>query len=388
MASLSTLLDHSMVRPAERPDGERAFRLLDPIRHFAAARLENEEGVLRNLERHLLEVLDTARDQHGARDKDRQRLDSEQLNLLVVLRWIARSGQRPGALLLAIADVWVWLHVRGHLRRSSELWQLIESFPEASLVSDGERLAQSWLVTTGLLADGRFAEASALLDKILPIARRDGDPLLTSRLLLARAIARPFTPDKPARDDLQEALALAQDAGNPLLLGYILSHYGSLLCMSGDAARAHDLHEQMLDVSRLVDDRNMKAEAHYDLARDAISAGDLASAGAHLAVAAHVYQDIESVIGMARCLGALSALALARERGPLAARLIGAAEAARHSIRQAPWPWVREAEQRTVRQAKALLPGSEFTIQLAAGRNQPAGDALADALGALHGQPG
>src|SRR5215469_11227454 len=36
---LATLLDNSMVSPAGRPDGERAFRLLDPIRHFAAAQL-------------------------------------------------------------------------------------------------------------------------------------------------------------------------------------------------------------------------------------------------------------------------------------------------------------------------------------------------------------
>src|SRR5215468_8161442 len=36
---LATLLDNSMVSPAGRPDGERAFRLLGPIRRFAAAQL-------------------------------------------------------------------------------------------------------------------------------------------------------------------------------------------------------------------------------------------------------------------------------------------------------------------------------------------------------------
>ena len=44
--ALSTLLDHSMVSPAERPDGERAFRLLVPVRRFAAARLEHTDGPL------------------------------------------------------------------------------------------------------------------------------------------------------------------------------------------------------------------------------------------------------------------------------------------------------------------------------------------------------
>jgi predicted ATPase len=52
VVDLSTLLDHSMVSPAERPDGERAFRLLDPIRRFAAARLQNAGETFSRLERY------------------------------------------------------------------------------------------------------------------------------------------------------------------------------------------------------------------------------------------------------------------------------------------------------------------------------------------------
>jgi hypothetical protein len=57
VAGLSTLLDHSMVSPAERPDGEHAFRLLYSIRRFAAARLQNAGETLGRLERYLLNVL-------------------------------------------------------------------------------------------------------------------------------------------------------------------------------------------------------------------------------------------------------------------------------------------------------------------------------------------
>jgi predicted ATPase len=387
IAGLSTLLDQSMIRPAERPDGERAFRLLDPIRHFAAAQLDSDEEILSNLERYLLQVLGAARSQHGSHDQDRRQLDSEQPNLLVVLRWIARSRRSPGPLLRAIADVWIWLYVRGHLRRTSELWQLIESMPEDRLSSEEERIARSWLVASGLLNDGRLTEAGALLDEILPTARRGDDPSLASRLLLARAIARPYRADNPPYADFEEALKLARNADDPLVLGYTLSHYGSLLRMGGDATRARVLHEQMLDIARSLDDRNMRAEALYDLAGDAMSAGDLTSAEARLATAADHYRSIGSLSGMARCLGALSALAVKRERGQLAARLIGAAEAARDSIGLAPWPWVREAEQRTIQQIQALLSGTEFTAQISAGRNQKAEDALADALLVLHGQP-
>src|SRR5262249_15905596 len=39
LQDLATLADNSMLSPAGRPDGERAFRLLDPVRRFAAAQL-------------------------------------------------------------------------------------------------------------------------------------------------------------------------------------------------------------------------------------------------------------------------------------------------------------------------------------------------------------
>lgn len=98
-----------MVSPAERPDGEHAFRLLDSIRRFAAARLQNAGETLGRLERYLLDVLKTSSAMQGAQDRDMRRLDSEQLNLQVVLRWLAREGGPSGPLLQAIGVVWVWL---------------------------------------------------------------------------------------------------------------------------------------------------------------------------------------------------------------------------------------------------------------------------------------
>ena len=70
-------------------------------------------------------------------------------------------------------------------------------------------------------------------------------------------------------------LAMVRNAGDPLVLGYVLAHYGCLLCLDGDADRARTLHEEMLPVARSIGDQNLRAEAHYDLAVDALSAGDV-----------------------------------------------------------------------------------------------------------------
>jgi predicted ATPase len=386
VAGLSTLLDHSMVRPAERPDGEPAFRLLEPIRQFAAARLENADETLSRLERYLLDVLKTASAMKGSQDRDMLRLDSEQPNLQVVLRWLAREGGPSGPLLQSVADVWVWMLIRGHLRRTSELWQQIEALPQQGLRTDQDRLARSFLTASKLMNDGSFASAVSLIDEILPDARRLAKRSRTGVMLMGRGIARPYTAHGPARADFEEALAVVRDAGDPVALGYVLAHYGFLLCLDGDTDRARALHEEMLRIARSLSDQNLRAEARYDLALDALSAGDVASAQTHLVPAVRFYRNLDHLDGLTRCLGALTAVALADEDSPLAARLIGATAAARDRTGLTPWPAVSESERRTIERAQALLPRGEYAAQVASGRSQTIEDALAQALQTLAGQ--
>ena len=386
VTGLSTLLDHSMLSPAGRPDGERAFRLLEPIRRFATARLQNPEETLGRLEGYVLEVLKSASDRQGSREHDMRRLDSEQLNLQVVLSWLARRGAPSGPLLRAIGDVWVWLLVRGHFRRTSELWRQIESLPAEGLRTTSDRLARSYLTASRMVNDGSFAEAVALIDQILPEARSLEKPSRLGVTLMGRAIARPYTTDSPARADFEEALAVVREAGDPLVLGYVLAHYGAFLSVHGDPAQARALHEEMLRTARSLGDENLRAEGHYDVAMDALSGGDVASARPHLVVAVQHYRNLDHLDGLTRCLGGLSALAVALDHPKLAARLIGATAAARDRTGLTPWPTVIEAERRTAERAGALVPGSEYAAQVAAGRSQTLEDAFAQAWRTLGGQ--
>src|SRR5215470_728542 len=142
---LATLLDNSMVSPADRPDGERAFRLLGPIRRFAAAQLADPGQALSQLERYLLRVLDDASPHYGSQDREMLRLDSEQPNVRAVLAWIA-DGRRPsGQLVRALGDVWVWLLVRGHLRQSATLWQqIVPLLAQEPPPAGGDQTARAW----------------------------------------------------------------------------------------------------------------------------------------------------------------------------------------------------------------------------------------------------
>ena len=143
----------------------------------------------------------------------------------------------------------------------------------------------------------------------------------------------------------------------------------------------------MLTIARSLGDENLRAEAHYILAMDAMAGGDTGSAAPHLAAAVRHYRNLGHFEGLTRCLAALSELALEHGDPHLAARLIGTTVAVRDRFGGSglrPWPWAAQAEQPTIEQVAALLPGGEYTTQVAAGRRQTIDEALTAARPVLH----
>jgi hypothetical protein len=278
-----------------------------------------------------------------------------------------------------LGDVWVWLLVRGHLRQSATLWQQIVSL----LGQDppgGDRMARAWLLAGGWMNQGEFTKAIDAVDEVMPDGRRVEKPSRVALLLMARGIARADIAHDQARRDFAEALEVARAAGDPLVLGYVEAHYGTLLCLDGDVDQARVLHEDALTIARSIGDENLRAEAHYFLAIDALAVSDSRSATPQLAAAVLHYRSIDHLEGLARCVGALSELALQYGDPHLAARLIGTATAVRDHFGLNPWPCVTQAERPTIQRTTALLSDGEYTAQLAVGRSQTIDDALTAAL--------
>ncbi|WP_179266563.1 ATP-binding protein [Asanoa hainanensis] len=382
---LSRLLDSSLVGPAPRPDGRRGFQLLDPIRRFAAARLDEPDDTVARLHRHVLAVLDAADNRLGSQELLLRRLDSEQANLQAVLDWIGRTGQPSGPLLRALGDVWVWMLARGHLRQSSDLWRQIEGLPDGLLATERDRLAMRWLTASRLLNDGAFERAGRLLDEMLPAARRVETPVRIALALSARAIVLPPGAHEQARATFEESLEVAAGADDPLVSGYILSHYGLLLTVDGQPSEGQARHHEALRIADALHDENLRAEVHYDLAID----GRLLDhpARADLAAAVSAYDGIGHLDGLVRCVFELAATALQEGDGRLAARLVGAAVAARRTVGLAPWPSVAELERRATERVRAILDADEFTSLVEAGHDLTVDGALTAARHLLPGSP-
>jgi len=142
------------------------------------------------------------------------------------------------------------------------------------------------------------------------------------------------------------------------------------------------MHEEALAIARSLGDQNQHADARYGLALDALRVGDAAAAHSHLAAAARGYCEIHNLAGMARCLGALAEVARQQQRPHLAARLVGAAAAAR-AVGLAPGPLVEMAEGRITKNVQAALSDADFNADVAQGRAETPEAALAAAWAAL-----
>jgi predicted ATPase len=383
LGALSTLLDHSMVSHAQRPDGQPAFRLLDPVRRFAAGSLVALDETMDGLAQHLVGVLAPASAQHGSPAWAMRRLDSEEPNVQAVLRWSADRLSPAVRLIECVGNAWVWMLVRGLLRSGSELRQHVEAVPLEQLTDERDRLARQWMLVQGLMVDGRYDDAGQLLDSVMPALRRLASPSRRALVLNARAISRSYSPGSPARAELEEALGTARDSGDPIVLGYVLSHYGLFLCADGDVEHADVVHTEMLALTNSLDDDNQRAEAHYDLAVDALTSGRLDQVQPHIAAASSHYQHIDNREGLARSFAALSGLALLRENAQLAAWLTGAAGAVRHEFGLSPWPTVAEVERRVTDRIEVQLSSAVFHEQLISGGNCPTEEVLTRALAAL-----
>jgi hypothetical protein len=96
-------------------------------------------------------------------------------------------------------------------------------------------------------------------------------------------------------------------------------------------------------------------------------AGELDQAAEQLGRGAALHRELRDHEGIAYCLEGFAALALAQGRAEEAARLMGTADAARHLVGVAVWPFMRPLHERLETFARTAL-GDAFDPAFAAGR--------------------
>jgi len=371
LADLESLVLASLVRGSAAHD-EIRLSMLVTVREHALARLESEG---RN---------DELRDRHAARFVElslgaesglagpeqaawADRLERELDNLRAALDWQLQCGRVEDMLRATSALERFWrsnAHVSEARRRLAFGIELAGDLP-----SDVRGLA---LRTAGHLAMGQsdWHDSSRLLDDAIDLLHESGrgyDEVvaLGYRSFVALRLDEP----ERARTLGAQALEIAREIGDKRALAYALMALGDVAWVDGEHARALEHYTEAVELARSADDRLLLVDAVYNLGmaafqgsnvtraraafvealdladelRDAphtaaarfmlaeldVLAGDTGAAREHALESLARYTDLEDARSRARCLVILAAAAEAEGSLDDAARLLGAADAAR-----------------------------------------------------------
>jgi tetratricopeptide (TPR) repeat protein len=360
-------VDNSLLRQygTERP----RFAMLEVLREFALEQLHaigEEEGVRSRHAAHFCAFVDEAEEPLTGPDQSRwlDRLEEDHANLRAAIAYAQTSGDGATAVHLAAGMRRFW-YVHGHAEEGLRVLEsVLASAPDASPLARNKALNGAAMLAS---ERGDYSAAGRFLEESLAIAEQLGDPHrmgVASSNLGNLALYEARWDD--ARSRYGRALELYRDV-SPRDEAITLENLGLVAAGAGDLDAAVKLLEEAIELSARHEAPREVASASLDLAWVLLARGDLERAHDLLVAAWATFSEVAGRAKEADCLEAFAALAVAMGRLEDAARLLGAAEAVRHSIGSVRQPdqerWVRP----TVETLSAEL-GDRFAAARSAGR--------------------
>jgi predicted ATPase/DNA-binding XRE family transcriptional regulator len=323
--ALEALVEHSLVSVVDDPTRPLHYRLLEPIRQYAATLLAERGDVAEARERHAAFFLEYAEDAApAARQHDRvqwlERTEWEIDNFRAAMRWLLETvdGERAARLGWALWQPW-WN--RGHYEEGSRSVAAILSL-DLSTVWRGRLL-----IVHASLCDARGDREQAQADwaQALGLAREAGDPVGEAYGLAGLAlVAMPADPEQ-AVELLERAILLAAEVDEPWLHSLCLVWLGALRTAAGSAGQGRLLLEQALASTRARNDRMITCVALINLAQVELAQDRPEECEAHLAECVSLTAGMNTAVNMEISLALLAVAAVQRKRWRRAAVLLGAA---------------------------------------------------------------
>jgi predicted ATPase/class 3 adenylate cyclase len=336
---LAVLVDKSLIQ-AEPGASGTTYRMLDPIRAYAARRLvtAGEERAARD--RHVAWALHAVQRAHLGRDGrpltlSLYRLDPLADEIRAALRWTATGGSARMGLQLA-GGLDPWWGERG-LAREGRLWlfRLYGRIAETGEpIPDAELASAYHMHSLHAGADGEFAEELRFSQRAEAAARQSGDAGLLARVLAGRGATLidmgELAEAEVACREVIEWAAKEHVAGDALFAVYRLAE---LLWRRGALDEAADLLGAARPVEASRPAERGRRGVDMLLGMVALARGDLVAAHDHLVVALRSRMT-HGFLG--RACDTISAFAVRCALGGdpvMAARLFGAAQATRSALR-------------------------------------------------------
>jgi DNA-binding CsgD family transcriptional regulator/tetratricopeptide (TPR) repeat protein len=421
---IASLVDASLLRQEEQPDGETRFFMLETVREFALEKLEAaDEGKLAR-QRHAAHCLALAEEADAKLRGPEQlawlaRLEIEHDNLRAALTWALESTITEAALRLSAALHWFW-HLRGHYSEGRRWLEAALALVE----SDAPTTARMRVLAgAGIMAllQGDYAAASSRLDESIALAAALGDPDGRAYALHALGMATFFLGDsaaarahcaesaalfrssgnrwglatalcalgivavetlnlEAAAPPLEESLRLSRALGDRWCLARALHYLAELPRAMGEDDQATRLSEESLCLYRQLDQPSQTASVLHNLGYLSQHRGNIRGGAAYLAEALTIVRhsgDSRAIAYFLAGLGGLIGLLGQPERG---ARLSAAAAALFEATGTAMQPIDQVDYNRNLRAIRDLLGDQAFDAACQAGHLVPIDAAVAEAL--------
>ncbi|NHA66828.1 ATP-binding protein [Phycicoccus flavus] len=249
VGGIGALVEQSLLVPVPAPDDVPRFRLLEPVRQYAAVRLRDAEAALSTATAHADHLLDLGTAAHRRLQTARigpplDRLEADHANLRSAFLRLLELDRPDDAARLA-GGVWLYLGLRGRAR---------EGLDWLGRLPGGESdvgVAWAAVARMGLrLVVGDVAGLRQEAAVGVPVAARCGDPVLASEASVLAGLGAVFAGDLAAADDLLTLHPGLHAADAPW--AQILRDFGrgQLALVAGDAPRAARLLDASLAAAR------------------------------------------------------------------------------------------------------------------------------------------
>ncbi|HEX6576862.1 MAG TPA: adenylate/guanylate cyclase domain-containing protein [Jiangellaceae bacterium] len=343
--ALSSLVDDSLVRQTEMPDGEPRFGMLETIREYAGELLAATEDEAPTRQRHAEHYLALAHEGEPHLTSDDQvrwldRFEHEHDNLQMALRWTMEVGQ-PERGMAAAAAMWRFWHQRWYLFVGRS-W--LERLLSAVGADETAAVAKSHLAAGGLAYwQGEYQAARHHYKESLRIAQAIGD-----RAGIAEAIYNlAFTPAHVASthsqtewsSDAPESIALLQDAlarfeelSDLAGVAKTKGNMALILGATGDLDSAATLLGEAIESYRMLRDRFHLADSLMAYGQGMQLLGRDEAARAAFVEALGLVYEADNRAALALALECFAALESKRSRHDDAMKLLGSAQQIRRAV--------------------------------------------------------
>lgn len=368
---IASLVDKSLLRWEEGPDGEPRYLLLETVREFAHEQLvaSGEAGVAgRRLARWCQALAEEAtRELLGPKQRWwSERLEADHPNLRAAHAWLVEQGEHEQALRLSGSLPLFWF-LRGHLREGIA-W--LDS--DLARAPDAPPDLRCWaMFAVGLLAwsRGDFARTEAVATDAIALAREH--QLGFSEAIAHYALYLAADMQGEAEEAIrigETTVALLRAVEAEAWLAYALSDVGTQHLEAGDQAKGQAWIEEGLALHRKRGNKQGIGNKLSDLGRVSHEAGDIVAAANNYAESLHWLMAGGDVWYLASPIEGLADIAIDIGAARVAARLLGAAAVLRERSGGTVWPDERARLERTMALVRAALDDEPYSREVAAGR--------------------